>query len=64
MRHSDDKLFDASARLTRALIITEILLVGTGRRGLFPPPAFKKHLNSLGIQVDVLDSVCAEQTGN
>jgi NADH dehydrogenase [ubiquinone] 1 alpha subcomplex assembly factor 3 len=35
----------------------EILLVGTGKRGLFPPPAFKKYLNGLGIQVDVLDSV-------
>ncbi|GAA5825273.1 hypothetical protein JCM10212_005678, partial [Sporobolomyces blumeae] len=34
----------------------EILLVGTGPTGLFPPPAFKKYLNSLGIQVDVLDS--------
>lgn len=35
----------------------EILLVGTGQRGLFPPPSFKKYLNGLGIQVDVLDSV-------
>lgn len=36
---------------------TEILLVGTGKTGLFPPPKFKQYLNSLGIQVDVLDSV-------
>jgi NADH dehydrogenase [ubiquinone] 1 alpha subcomplex assembly factor 3 len=35
----------------------EILLVGTGARGLFPPPHFKQYLNGLGIQVDVLDSV-------
>ncbi|CEQ39343.1 SPOSA6832_00859, partial [Sporobolomyces salmonicolor] len=34
----------------------EILLVGTGPTGLFPPPAFKNYLNRLGIQVDVLDS--------
>lgn len=31
--------------------------MGTGPRGLFPPPSFKKYLNGLGIQVDVLDSV-------
>lgn len=37
--------------------VTDIVLVGTGRVGLFPPPAFKKYLNGLGIQVDVLDSV-------
>ncbi|ORY90889.1 hypothetical protein BCR35DRAFT_299510 [Leucosporidium creatinivorum] len=42
----------------------EILLVGTGPRGLFPPPAFKKHLNNLGIQVDVLDSRNASSTYN
>mgnify|MGYP001602006731 FL=1 len=42
--------------LTRSLRL-DILLVGTGKRGLFPPPKFKKYINSLGIQVDVLDSV-------
>lgn len=39
------------------LVYPEILLVGTGKKGLFPPPGFKKYLNGLGIQVDVLDSV-------
>ena len=43
-------------------LIVEILLVGTGPRGLFPPPSFKKYLNSLGIQVDVLDSVSLSQS--
>lgn len=42
----------------------EILLVGTGPTGLFPPPKFKKYLNSLGIQVDVLDSRNAASTYN
>ncbi|KAM0792833.1 hypothetical protein ACM66B_002599 [Microbotryomycetes sp. NB124-2] len=42
----------------------EILLVGTGSRMLFPPPAFKQHLNSLGIQVDVQDSRNASSTFN
>ncbi|KAK4699404.1 NADH dehydrogenase [ubiquinone] 1 alpha subcomplex assembly factor 3, partial [Phenoliferia sp. Uapishka_3] len=42
----------------------DILLVGTGKRGLFPPPKFKKYLNGLGIQVDVLDSRNASSTYN
>ncbi|GAA5873354.1 hypothetical protein JCM16303_001099 [Sporobolomyces ruberrimus] len=42
----------------------EILLVGTGKTGLFPPPKFKHYLNSLGIQVDVLDSRNAASTYN
>ncbi|GAA5832907.1 hypothetical protein JCM3766R1_007088 [Sporobolomyces carnicolor] len=42
----------------------EILLVGTGKTGLFPPPKFKQYLNSLGIQVDVLDSRNAASTYN
>ncbi|GAA5949344.1 hypothetical protein JCM21900_005616 [Sporobolomyces salmonicolor] len=42
----------------------ELLLVGTGPTGLFPPPAFKNYLNRLGIQVDVLDSRNAASTYN
>ncbi|GAA6015662.1 hypothetical protein JCM10207_008164 [Rhodosporidiobolus poonsookiae] len=42
----------------------EILLVGTGTTTLFCPPAFKKYLNNLGIQVDVLDSRNAASTYN
>ncbi|GAA5898516.1 hypothetical protein JCM8208_004686 [Rhodotorula glutinis] len=42
----------------------EILLVGTGTATQFAPPEFKKYLNSLGIQVDVLDSRNAASTYN
>ncbi|KAL8291905.1 hypothetical protein RQP46_002163 [Phenoliferia psychrophenolica] len=42
----------------------DILLVGTGKRGLFPPPKFKKYINSLGIQIDVLDTRNACSTYN
>ncbi|BGP45344.1 hypothetical protein JCM10450v2_001162 [Rhodotorula kratochvilovae] len=42
----------------------EILFVGTGTSTQFAPPAFKKYLNSLGIQVDVLDSRNAASTYN
>ncbi|KAK4056289.1 hypothetical protein OIO90_002733 [Microbotryomycetes sp. JL221] len=42
----------------------EMLLVGTGSKMLFPPPAFKKYLNGLGIQVDVQDSRNASSTYN
>ncbi|TNY18150.1 NADH dehydrogenase 1 alpha subcomplex assembly factor 3 [Rhodotorula diobovata] len=42
----------------------EILLVGTGTATQFAPPAFKKYLNSLGIQLDVLDSRNAASTYN
>ncbi|GJN87796.1 hypothetical protein Rhopal_000751-T1 [Rhodotorula paludigena] len=42
----------------------EILLVGTGTSTMFAPPAFKKYLNGLGIQVDVLDSRNAASTYN
>lgn len=48
--------------LTGAPCDADILLVGTGKKGLFPPPAFKKYLNGLGIQVDVLDSVSAPRS--
>ncbi|KAI5481037.1 AFG1 family mitochondrial ATPase [Pseudohyphozyma bogoriensis] len=42
----------------------EILFIGTGLRGLFPPPHVKKYLNGLGIQVDILDSKNAASTYN
>ena len=35
----------------------DILLLGTGKQMLPPPPAINKYLNSLGIQVDVVDTV-------
>lgn len=43
---------------------TEILLFGTGSSIAFPPPSFKQYLNSLGIQVDVMDSRNACATYN
>ncbi|GAA6029912.1 hypothetical protein JCM8097_009166 [Rhodosporidiobolus ruineniae] len=42
----------------------EILLVGTGTTTCFAPPSFKKYLNNLGIQVDILDSRNAASTYN
>ncbi|TKA57225.1 hypothetical protein B0A53_01181 [Rhodotorula sp. CCFEE 5036] len=42
----------------------EIILFGTGAKGLFAPPAVRTYLNGLGIQVDVLDSRNASSTFN
>ncbi|EIM20615.1 DUF498-domain-containing protein [Wallemia mellicola] len=42
----------------------EILLLGTGKHMLPPPPSFNKYLNSLGIQVDVIDTKNACSTYN
>lgn len=36
----------------------EILLLGTGKRISQAPPALRAYLNQLGIQVDVMDTVC------
>ena len=35
----------------------DILLFGTGRSALPPPPWLRPYLNSLGIQLDTMDSV-------
>lgn len=43
--------------LMRVNLLTEILLLGTGERMLPLAPYLKKYINSLGIQVDTLDSV-------
>ncbi|GAA5860384.1 hypothetical protein JCM3774_000401 [Rhodotorula dairenensis] len=42
----------------------EIVLFGTGAKGLFAPPSVRSYLNGLGIQVDVLDSRNASATFN
>ncbi|BGP53244.1 hypothetical protein JCM8202v2_000803 [Rhodotorula sphaerocarpa] len=42
----------------------EMILFGTGPKGLFAPPAVRSYLNGLGIQVDVLDSRNASATFN
>lgn len=50
-------LYNPVQVLTR-LIPTEILLLGTGDHAVMPPPHVKKYLNDLGIQLDVMNSVC------
>jgi uncharacterized protein len=44
--------------------VSEILLFGTGNRVEMPPPAVRKYLNDLGIQVDVMDTVSDVITGS
>jgi uncharacterized protein len=39
-------------------VIAEIIVVGTGSKMQQLPPLLRGHLNSLGIQVEVLSSVC------
>ena len=41
-----------------SLLSTEILLFGTGKTINLPPPFIRTYLNALGIQLDVLDTVC------
>lgn len=36
----------------------EILLLGTGKTVVPPPAALRNYLRGLGIQLDVMDSVC------
>lgn len=36
----------------------EILLLGTGKTLSQPPPFIREYLNQLGIQLEVMDSVC------
>lgn len=36
---------------------TEILILGTGKTVSLPPPSIKSYLNSLGIQLDIMDTV-------
>ncbi|KAG8929731.1 hypothetical protein FRC02_005120 [Tulasnella sp. 418] len=42
----------------------EILLLGTGPKAVLPPPDLRKHLASIGIQVDVMDTWNACSTYN
>ncbi len=35
----------------------EILLLGTGKRLILPPPSIRQYLTSIGIQIDVMDTV-------
>ena len=35
----------------------EILLLGTGSRLVPPPQAIRQHLNNIGVQIDVMDTV-------
>lgn len=38
----------------------EILLLGTGKTIFQPPPYIREHLNEMGIQLDVMDTVCIQ----
>lgn len=40
-----------------SLDIAEILILGTGKAASQPPPTIRSYLNSLGIQLDVMDTV-------
>ncbi|KXN89506.1 NADH dehydrogenase [ubiquinone] 1 alpha subcomplex assembly factor 3 [Leucoagaricus sp. SymC.cos] len=42
----------------------EILVLGTGRTSVQPPPSIRSYLNNLGIQVDVMDTRNACSTYN
>ncbi|HKJ08716.1 MAG TPA: Mth938-like domain-containing protein [Gammaproteobacteria bacterium] len=42
----------------------EIVLIGTGRRQLFPPPRFTAALMAQGIGVEVMDTAAACRTYN
>ncbi|KAK2465928.1 hypothetical protein APHAL10511_001569 [Amanita phalloides] len=42
----------------------EILLLGTGKTVSQPPPTIRKHINSMGIQLDVMDTRNACSTYN
>ena len=39
-------------------LFVEILLFGTGRKLIQPPPFIQAYLGTLGIQLDVMDTVC------
>ena len=49
----------ASSRFLRADVTRsiEILILGTGKSVSQPPPSIRSYLNSLGIQLDVMDTV-------
>jgi len=38
-------------------VIGEILVLGTGRTLVQPPSFLRAHLNKMGIQLDVMDTV-------
>lgn len=38
-------------------ILEEILILGTGKNVSHPPPSIRMYLNSIGIQLDVMDTV-------
>lgn len=41
-------------------ICTEILLLGTGQQAQMLPPALRQYLTSIGIQVDMMNTVGGE----
>ncbi|KAG8681372.1 hypothetical protein FRC08_015685 [Ceratobasidium sp. 394] len=45
-------------------VCLELLLVGTGRSAMLPPPQFRDHLSKIGVQIDVMDTRNACSTYN
>ncbi|THH08812.1 hypothetical protein EW145_g2448 [Phellinidium pouzarii] len=37
----------------------EILILGTGKGVSHPPASIRMYLNSIGIQLDIMDTICA-----
>jgi NADH dehydrogenase [ubiquinone] 1 alpha subcomplex assembly factor 3 len=35
----------------------ELLLIGTGKSAMLPPPKFRDYLGKIGVQVDIMDTV-------
>ncbi|KAL5487614.1 hypothetical protein ACEPAI_5722 [Sanghuangporus weigelae] len=51
-------------RMAKASSLLEILILGTGKNVSHPPPSIRMYLNSIGIQLDVMDTWNACTTYN
>jgi len=51
------EVFCSSGLLIFLFFLSEILLLGTGKTLVQPPPFMRDYLNGLGIQLDVMDTV-------
>ena len=38
-------------------VVIEILLLGTGKTMVLPPPSIRQYLSKIGIQIDVMNTV-------
>ena len=57
-RPGEPLLFKFSVCIHELGWLVEILLFGTGRTLIQPPPFIQAYLGTLGIQLDVMDTVC------